>query len=170
MARRRVGGGPIHFSYDMTPEIGRLVSMADAIRINAADWTPLWPRLTEVIIEGVRRTIKSRGAEIANPLCNYGHKWQPADPRYLRRKARAGHGVNDLFVTGRLLSFAATPRGVLRQTQRALTFGVPNLPYARFQNFKKRPFLGETIFMRKTMTEEVRAFLARVVGRAMGGL
>jgi hypothetical protein len=155
----------INVRIGITPSIDKLSELFEKGLAEAADWMPLWPLVVERLIEGIKGVIESRGADLSGTV-TYGHVWQAADPRYLRRKAREGHGAVDLLYFGKLLAQVTTTAGIKRVTPRQLVFGTRGLKYATFINFVKRPFLG----MSESMTAEVQGlmvnYLSQVANRA----
>lgn len=154
----------INVRIGITPSIQALSDLFEKGLVEATDWTPLWPMMIERVIDGVKRIISSRGGDLSN--VTYGHVWRAADPRYLRRKAREGHGAVDLLYFGRLFSQVTTAEGVKRVTPRQLVFGTRGLKYAIFLNFVKRPFLGMSQSMLTESSQLMANFLSQVANRA----
>jgi hypothetical protein len=155
----------INVRIGITPSIDKLSELFEKGLAEAADWMPLWPLVIERLIEGIKRIVASRGSELSGTV-TYGHVWQAADPRYLRRKAREGHGAVDLLYFGRLLAQVTTTAGVKRVTPRQLVFGTRGLKYATFLNFVKRPFLGMSESMTKEVQELMVNYLSQTANRA----
>lgn len=131
----------------------------------AVDYRPVWPAAAQAMADETAAIIDSRGAALAG-VASYGGQWEPADSRYLRRKARDGRGGVDLLYTGTLRSRLSAAAGVLRQTPTMLQFGVKGLPYAAMMNFVRRPFLGWTNTLRARCTELLNAHMRAVAAAA----
>jgi hypothetical protein len=162
------GAGIIRARVAVTPTITHVGDAFVSMIAEAQDWRPAWPRVVQTLIDGVKRVVASRGAELGN--LTYGHVWEPADPRYLRRKARSGHGRVDLLYSGRMLRRVTSEEGVISAGPSQLSFGVRGIRYAPFLNFVKRPFLGMSRWMEQAVHDDMQAYMDELVTKRFRSL
>lgn len=155
----------INMRVGLTPSMAALKNFFERGLVEATDWKPLWPRIAANVVASTKANIASRGATLSAEL-TYGHVWKPADPRYLRRKAREGRGAVDLYYTGRLVKQVTTLSGVKKLSPKYMVFGTRRLKYAQKMNFVKRPFMGATSELTNGIAELMVGHLSEVTHRA----